>query len=212
MNKKQRLLLGGVLVVVIFFVTTFSKNWGPAVSENLLEKLKPEVIKLQNDPQAAAAVCPQIITKLEAGIPELSKGKDPNQVQLANKLIADCAFAAKNYSKSLEYYRKLSRYEPNVARWYALVAESMFLSNNAADALHYSVLATQLDPEKFEYRLLNARVLAKLELKNRAIQAYTQAIKLAPFDKISITKAELQLLVGDSEDKDSDAISDESGE
>lgn len=209
MKKKQRLLLGGMLVLVIFFVATFSKNWGTAVSENLLEKLKPEVIKLQDDPQAAAALCPKIITKLEAGIPELAKGKDPMQVELANKLIADCAFAAKNYTKSLEYYKKLSKFEPNVARWYGLIAESLFYSNKAADALHFTVLATQLDPEKYDYRLLNARVLAKLGLKNRAIQAYTQAIKIAPFEKINTTKAELERLMGDHQDE---AVLDGSGE
>ena len=192
--------MGGALVLVIFFVTTFSKNWGPAISENLLEKMKPEVKRLQADPKEAIVLCPPIIKRLEAGIAELAKSKDPNQVQLANKLIADCAFTAKDYSKSLEYYKKLSQFEPNVARWYSLIAESLFFSNKAADALHYTVLATQLDPERFEYRLLNARVLAKLALKNRAIQAYTQAIKMAPFDKIESTKAELELLITDSGD------------
>lgn len=200
MLKKQKLMLGGLLVIVVFFAVTFSKNWGTAVSGNLLDKYKDEVKRLQSDPNAAMITCPAIIKKLEKGIPELSKSKDPNKVQLANKLIADCAFASKNYSQSIEFYKKLSDYEPNYPRWYALIAEALLYSEKPGDALHYSVLAMQLDPANFNFKRLNARVLAKLGLKNRAIDAYAKAIKIAPYEEISVTKAELEKYLSASEE------------
>lgn len=208
MTKKQRLLLGGVVVVVIFFATTFSKNWGTAVSENLLEKYKPEVKALKSDKSLASAKCPMIIKKLERGLPELAKSQDKTQVPQAKKLIADCAFASGQYDKSVEFYKQLSRFEPNVARWHALVAESYLKMRKPGDALKPSILATQLDPNDFGNRLLNARVLVSLKLRNRAVDAYTQAIKVAPYDQIEPTKKELaRFLEADSDEEDADSSS-----
>lgn len=198
MLKNKKIVLGGVLVVLIFFISTFTKNWGTAVTGNLVEKYKPEVKLLKKNPEAAIQKCPVIIHKLETGMPELAKNKDPIQIQIAYKLIADCSFASKNYEKSIEYYKKLSVYEPDYPRWHALVAESFMNMGKYGDALHFSVLATQLEPASFEFKRLNARVLAKLKLTNRAIDAYVQAIKIAPYDDIEPTKRELEKFVEDN--------------
>lgn len=201
MIKKQKLILGGIFVIVVFFGITFSKNWGTAVSENLLEKYKPEVKGLKNNRELALSRCPVIIKKLEKGLPELSKSKDKTQMPQAQKLIADCAFAAGDYQKSLDYYKQLSNFEPNVSRWHVLIAESFLGMKKPGDALQRATLATQLDPNDFEIRLLHARVLAKLALKNRAVEAYAQAIRIAPYDQIAITKMELADFVENSADE-----------
>lgn len=191
MMTRRKLVLGFVLVAIVFFLVTFFKNWGTAVTENLLDKYKPEVKALKGNRELAIAKCPNIIKKLERGLPELAKSKDKTQVPQARKLIADCAFAAGNFKKSLEYYKQLSNFEPNVPRWHVLIAESLLGMQKAGDALQPATLATQLEPNDFEIRLLHARVLARLTLKNRAIEAYAHAIRIAPYDEIARVKKEL---------------------
>ncbi len=195
MIKKQKLLLGSVVVLVIFFVITFSKNWGTAVSENLLEKYKPEVKQLKSNPAMAMERCPAIIKKIENGLPELAKSKDSSLVPKAQKLIADCAFASHDFAKAKEFYKILSNFEPNVATWHHLIAESAVRMNEPAEALQPSILSAQLDPGNYENKLLTARIMAKLELYNRAVNAYAQAIKVAPYEKISATKQELEAYI-----------------
>ncbi|TXI37741.1 MAG: hypothetical protein E6Q51_02635 [Methylophilus methylotrophus] len=209
MTKKTKLLLGGVFVVMIFFITTFLKNWGTAVSENLLEKYKPEVKALKEKPELAKAKCPGIQAKLKKHIPELAKSKDKIQVPTAYKLIADCAYASDDYPEAVVYYRKLAEFEPNTAVWHAKLAETYLKlaqsgePDAVGDALAPSTLATQLSPEDFRIRRLQARVLAALGLRNRAINAYAEAIRIAPYKMIAETKRELQDFLAKSNDESS---------
>lgn len=198
MSKKTKLLLGGLFVVMIFFITTFMKNWGTAVSENLLEKYKPDVKSFKERPDLARAKCPSIQASLKKHIPELAKSQDKIQVPTAYKLIADCAYASGDYSEAVVYYQRLAEFEPNTSVWHAKLAETYLKlaqsgePDAVGDALAPSTLATQLSPEDFRIRRLHARVLAALGLRNRAIDAYAQAIRIAPYKMITETKKELQ--------------------
>lgn len=194
MNKKK-LLVGGVLVFIVFFSITFIKNWGVAVSGNLVEKYAPVIKALKNDPKAARLQCPEMIAKLEKSLPELELSKDKLQKPRAQKLIADCAFAAGDYNKAIVYLKQLYVLDPNNAQWYWKIADTYTRAGKFGESLHYARLSTQLDPQNFNYQLLYARILAKLGLKNRAVTAYAQAVKVAPFDKIEPTKQELARFV-----------------
>ncbi|WP_018985733.1 hypothetical protein [Methylophilus methylotrophus] len=205
MTKKTKLLVGSLFVLVIFFVATFLKNWGTAVSETMLEKHKPEVEALVKNPKLAKAKCPAIQARLKKHIPDLILSQDKTQVPLAHKLIADCAFAAETFEEAIEHYKKLSEFEPNSAIWHAQIAQSYYKLGKSGDrqafgdALSPSILATQLAPQDFKVRRLNARVLAALGLKNRAIAAYAEAIRIAPYHLIDPTKKELQSVMDQKE-------------
>lgn len=205
MTKKTKLLVGGLFVMVIFFVATFFKNWGTAVSETMLEKHKPEVEALVKNPKLAKVKCPAIQARLKKHIPDLIQSQDKTQVPLAHKLIADCAFAAEAFEEAIEHYKKLSEFEPNAAIWHAQIAQSYYKLGQSGDnqafgdALSPSILATQLAPKDFKLRRLNARVLAALGLKNRAIAAYAEAIRIAPYHLIEPTKKELQSVMDQKE-------------
>lgn len=192
MNKKHKLLLGGLLVVVVFFVTTFSKNWGTAVSGNQLEKYRPVVRELKEHRVQARKLCPDIIAHLEVSLTELGKSQDRTQLPIAQKLIAQCAQYSGAHAKALQYYQALTQFEPNNARWYANVAETYMALGRPGEALQPSVLATQLAPADFKTRLLNAQILAQLHLRNRAIEAYREAIKIAPYDELPGTRKALE--------------------
>lgn len=199
MTRSTKLKLGAAFVVFIFFAATFFKNWGTAVSENLLEKYKPEVGALQKKPELAKVKCKAIVTKLKSHLSELAKSKDKLQVPLAYKLIADCSFASGEYSESASFYKKLVEFEPNAGTWHAKLAESYLKAGDAGEALAPSILATQLAPRDFRIRRLNARILAELGLRNRAIAAYAEAIRIAPYKMIEPTKAELQKVLSETE-------------
>lgn len=218
MTKKTKLLLGGLFVMVIFFTATFFKNWGTAVSESILEKHKPEVESLVKSPELAKVKCPAIQSKLEKHIPDLVKSQNKTQVPLAHKLIADCAFAAGAYKDAADSYKKLSEFEPNSAVWHAQIAQSYYKLGQTGDedaygdALSPSILATQLAPQDFKIRRLNARILAALGLKNRAIDAYAEAIRIAPYKMIAPTKKELSDFLETERDDSVDGDLESAGE
>lgn len=199
MTFKKKLALILVLAIIVFVVVTFGSNWGTAVSENILESYKPQIKQMEGQRSLALEKCPRMIKKLQLAIPALEKSQDKRQVPLANKLIADCAFHAGDYLLAADYYQRLSSFEPNVGRWHAAHAEALFRAGKAGDALRPSILATQLDPTNFKVKLLNARILAKLNLYHRSTVAYAAAIKVAPYEALESTKQELAAMVRDHE-------------
>lgn len=203
MNKKKWLIVG-VLVFIVFFSITFIKNWSVAVSGNLVEKYAPVIKGFKNDPKAARIHCPEMIANLEKSLPELALSKDKLQKPRAQKLIADCAFAIGDYEKAIVYLKALYTLDPNNAQWYWKIADAYTRTGKFGESLNYARLSTQLDPQNFKYNLLHARILAKLGLKNRAVSAYAQTIKVAPFDKIEPTKKELARFIDRIEAKNNE--------
>jgi tetratricopeptide (TPR) repeat protein len=194
-SNRIKLIVGLIAVLLCFFAITFSKNWGTAVAEKNTEDFAPTVKSLKGNYLQAVNQCPKIIKKLEKGLPELQKNNASGQLLKSYKLIADCQAASRQFEVAAKSYTKLLEAEPQVARWHAMVAENLLNANKLGDALPASHLAVQLEPNDFNYRLLEARVLAKLKLTNRAIAAYHEAIRIAPYTEFEKTQAELDLLI-----------------
>lgn len=194
-NSRIKIIIILLGAVIIFFAITFFQKWGLTLAEKATSDYSAKVKSVKNNPIKAAKICPSIIQSLQQGIPELQKNKAEAKILQSYKLMADCQTAYRQFHAAALNYQKLAEFEPQVARWHALVAESFFKAGNAGEALRVSHLAVQLDSKNFKYRLLEARILAKLKITNRAILAYQEAIKIAPYNDYIATQNELNQLV-----------------
>lgn len=194
-NSRIKIIIILLSAVVIFFAITFFQKWGFTLAEKATSDYSAKVKSVKNNPIKAAKICPSVIQSLQQGIPELQKNNAQAKILQSYKLIAECQIAYRQFYAAALNYQKLAEAEPQVARWHGLVAESYLNSGNAGEALRVSHLAVQLDPKNFKYRLLEARILAKLNITNRAILAYQEAIKIAPYDDYIATQNELNQLV-----------------
>lgn len=197
--SRVKLVFGVIAVMLCFFVITFFQKWGTTVAQKNTDDFAPIVKSLKNNYQQAAKQCPAIIKKLEKGLPDFEKNKVLDQILKSHKLIADCLMASRQFDAAAQSYKKLRDAEPQVARWHALIAENLVNSKKLGEALPVSHLAVQLEPTNFKYRLLEARILAQLKLINRAVDAYRNTIKIAPYDDFLAVQAELDQLIAQSE-------------
>ncbi len=193
--SKVKIIIILVSAFVLFFVITFFQKWGVTVAEKATSDYSAKVKSIKNDYKKAAKVCPKIIKSLKDGIPELEKNKLLVKLNLSYKLIADCEAASLHHEDAANYYAKLVVSEPQVARWHVAYAESLYKAGNAAEALRPAHLATQLEPKKYEFRLLEARLLAKLNQAEKAIEAYEKTLKLAPINQIQRIESERNRLI-----------------
>lgn len=177
------LILIGVGALIMFFLATFSTQWGSAVGKKYLDEASPKVKLLKDNYLQALTSCPNIIKKLNAGIPELEKQGNAMDVLKSHKLIYDCQIATKQYKEAVNSLSKLIQAEPQVARWHGLSAEALYKSKSYSESLRTAHLASQLDPENYKWPYLEAKNLVKLNLFRKAERAYKHAIKLAPIDK-----------------------------
>jgi Flp pilus assembly protein TadD len=197
--SRAKLLFGLIAVMLCFFVITFFQKWDTTVAQKNTEDFSPVVKSLKTNYLQAIKQCPVIIKKLEKGLSEFEKNKVESQILKSNKLIADCQMASRQYDAAAQSYKKLSVVEPQVARWHALIAENLVNAKKFGEALPISHLAVQLEPTNFSYRLLEARILAKLKLINRAVKAYREAIKVAPYNDFVALQEELNQLIAQPE-------------
>lgn len=177
------LILVGVGALAMFFLTTFSKQWGSAVGKRELDEAAPKVKIIKENYLQAMNACPNIIKKLNAGIPELEKQGNATDVLKSHKLIYDCQFATKQYADAAKSISKLIDAEPQVAKWHGMSAEALYKGKSYAESLRGAHLASQLEPENYKWPQLEAKNLVKLKLFKKAEKAYKQAIKIAPIDK-----------------------------
>lgn len=197
-SNRQKIFFIIFATVICFFAVTYFKNWGTAVADKKADELKPIIKALKNNPKLAMQQCPKYIQQLTKGIPDLQKNNLPLKVTLSNKLIADCYFASHQFKLAAENYEKVSVAEPQVARWYSKQAESLYNAGQFGEALPKAHLAYQLSADT-ETILLKARILTKLNLRNRAILSYQEAIKVANFQELQIAKQELEQLLATPE-------------
>lgn len=196
MNKSRiKIMIVLIGAAILFFAITFFQKWGFTLAEKATSDYSAKVKSVKNNPVKAAKVCPKIIQSLQKGIPELEKNKAESKILQSYKLMADCQIAYRQYNDAAINFQKLAEAEPQVARWHAAVAESLFKAGNAGEALRVSHLAVQLDSKNFKYRLLKARILAKLNIEHRTIEAYQDAIKIAPYNEFLTTQDELNQFV-----------------
>lgn len=193
--SKLKILLILVAAAILFFVITFSQKWGVTVAEKTTSDYTAKVKSIKNNYKLAAKICPGIIKSLKNGLPELEKNKLNVKINLSYKLMADCEAASLHHADAAMYYKKLIEAEPQVARWHVAFAESSFRANNIAESLRAVHLATQLDPKRLEYRLLEARMLAKSKLYGKAIIAYKGVLNLAPATQTESIKMELERVI-----------------
>lgn len=194
-NSKIKLIIVFVSALVLFFLITFFQKWDVTVAEKTADDYKDKVKSLKKNYARATAECPAIIKSLTKSIPELEKNKLQAKVMLSYKLIADCEFAIKNYPSAAQNYQKLIRFEPHFPKWHVLYAESALADGDLGEALRAAHLAVQLDRTNFEATILEARLLSKLNYTIRAIEAYQNALKNAPFKESKNVENELNLLI-----------------
>lgn len=193
--SKLKILLVLAGAAVLFFVITFTQKWGVTVAEKTTTDYSAKVKSVKNNYKMASKLCPSIIQSLKKGLPELEKNKVTAKINLTYKLIADCESYSLHHAEAASYYKMLIDAEPQVARWHATFAESSFRANNLGEGLRAIHLATQLDPKKFEYKLLEARMLSKAKLYSKAISAYDIALKIAPIHHVENIKKELERVI-----------------
>lgn len=177
------LLLIVLGAMTLFFLTTFTEQWGGAVGKRELEDASPKVKAIKGNYLQALNVCPAVIKKLNAGIPELEKQGKKTDVLKSYKLIYDCQIATKQYSDAVKSLSKLIAAEPQVARWHGLSAEALFKAKSYAESLRSAHLASQLEPENAQWLQLEAQNLIKLNMPIKAAKLYKQAIAVASIDK-----------------------------
>ena len=193
-SKRNKIIFIVFATVLSFFAITYFKNWGSVVAEKKTDDYAPKVKALMNDRAQAAKECPKIIKVLEQGINELKKNNHPDKVNMSYKLISDCYFAAHQFKAAAQSYAQLSMAEPQVPRWYYKQAESLMLAEDYGSALPKAHLASQLGTDADTY-ILEARILNKLKLHNKAIQRYQDAIKVANYQQLLTAQAELKALL-----------------
>ena len=193
-SKRNKFIFIVFATLLSFFAITYFKNWGSVVAEKKTDDYVPKVKALMHDSKLAAKECPKIIKVLEQGIAELKNNNHQDKVNMSYKLIADCYYAAQQYKAAAKSYAQLSMSEPQVPRWYSKQAESLLLAGDYGSALPKAHLASQLDTNADTY-LLEARILNKLNLHNKAIQRYQDAIKVANYDQLLIAQSELKALL-----------------
>lgn len=193
--SRIKLTLGFIAVLVTFFLVTFSNNWGNAKAKNTTEKYEPKIKSIKNNPVEAKKLCPGIIEKLNVSITNL-EGKDIEIKRLKIiKLISDCELASQQFGAASISLAELSKAQPQVARWHGLRAQVLFKLGHLNEAIREARLAAQLDPASFEWKVQEARILAKTGMRNRTKNAYEAAIKIAPYDQIPLLKAELAIFL-----------------
>lgn len=194
-SSKVKILIVLVSAIILFFAITFAQKWGVTVAKKGTADYTTKVKSVKNNYKMAAKVCPSIIKSLKKGLPELEKNKLTAKIHLSYKLMADCESASLHHADAAMYYQKLIEVEPQVARWHVAFAESSFRADNLGEGLRAVHLATQLDPKKFEYRLLEARMLAKAKLYSKAIPTYHTALKMAPINQTENIQKELERII-----------------
>jgi tetratricopeptide (TPR) repeat protein len=191
-------------VLVSFYLVAFSNNWGNAKAKNTTEKYEPIIKSIKNDPIKARKSCPVIIDELRSSIPSL-EGKDVAIRRLKIiKLISDCELASQQYKSASSSLADLSTAQPQVARWHGLRAEVLFKLGNLNEAIREARLAVQLEPSNFQWKVQEARILAQTAMRNRTKRAYEAAIKIAPYDQVSVLQEELATFLESTEPKLSD--------
>ncbi len=181
--QPKTLLLLFIAVVVMFFLSTFSNQWGVTNSKKYLNDLTPIVKKIKNNLIESKEKCPKIIKKLEQGIPEFEEKAMEIEKLKSYKLIYDCEYASNNYKNAAISLEKLINAEPQVAKWHGLIAEVYLKNGQLAASARKAHLASQLEPNNFEWKLTKARALFKLNQFDNAIKAYKSAIEVVPYEK-----------------------------
>lgn len=194
-NSKIKILIVLVSALVLFFVITFFQKWDVTVANKTADDYKDRVKALKKDYVKAKAECPKIIKSLQEALPELERNNLENKVLLSHKLIADCEYATKNYDSAAKHYKVLINAEPQAAMWHYLYAKSAMHDGDLGEALRASHLAVQLNRKAYEPTLLEARVLVKLNETVRAINAYQNVLKVAPYKEIKKVQDELNQLI-----------------
>ena len=194
-NSKIKILIVLVSAMILFFMITFFQKWDVTVAEKTADDYKSKVKSLKSNYANAVRECPAIIKSLKNSIPELEKNKLPAKLMLSYKLIADCEFASKHYRESAQGYQQLIRAEPHYPKWHILYAESALSDGDLGEALRAAHLAVQLDRTNFDANILEARLLSKLNYTIRAIEAYQNALKIAPFKESKNVENELNQLI-----------------
>lgn len=202
--SRIKLTLGFMAVLVTFFLVTFSNNWGNATAKKTTEDLEPIIKSVKHNPIEARKHCPAIIKKLRDSITKL-EGKDVEIRRLKIiKLISDCELASQQYKSASSSFTELSNAQPQVARWHGLRAEVLFKLGNLNEAIREARLAVQLEPTSFQWKVQEARVLAQTAMRNRTKRAYEAAIKIAPYDQISVLQEELATFLQSTEPQSPD--------
>lgn len=202
--SRIKLTLGIIAVLVTFFLVTFSNNWGNATAKKTTEDLEPIIKSVKHNPIEARKDCPIIIKKLRNSIAKL-EGKDLEIRRLKIiKLISDCELASQQYYAASSSLTELSNAQPQVARWHGLRAEVLLKIGNLNEAIREARLAVQLEPASFQWKVQEARILAKTTMRNRTKRAYETAIKVAPYDQVPILQDELTTFLEDTQPQFSD--------
>jgi tetratricopeptide (TPR) repeat protein len=194
-NSKIKILIVLLGALVVFFAITFFQKWDVTVANKTADDYKDRVKAIKKDYKKAKVECPKIVQSLQDALPELEKNKLEAKVFLSYKLIADCEYASKKYASAAKNYLQLIRADPQSAMWHYLYAKSSMQDGDLGEALRAAHLAVQLNRKAFEPSILEARVLAKLNETVRAIDAYQNALKIAPYKEIDTVKKELNQLI-----------------
>lgn len=193
--QRSKILIILFSAIIVFFAYTFSKNWGVTLAEKNTTDYQAKVNEIKDNMLAAKRECPSIVKKLEADLPELQKNQRQQKIWLNYKLIADCQLAARNFKQAKQYYWRLIRDFPQDATLYERFAYVNYEDENYGDALRFSHLSIQLNPKQYKSRLLEARVLARLNKTVSAIEAYQEALKVTPYKKKPEVEKELNHLI-----------------
>ena len=194
-NSKIKILIVLVSAVILFFLITFFQKWDVTVAEKTADDYREKVKAIKKDYRRAKLECPAIVNALKKSLPELQKNKLANKVMLSYKLIADCEYGSKNFASAAQYYQKLIQSDPQVSNWHYLYARALMGDGDFGEALRSAHLAVQLDRTNYEANLLEARLLTKLNYTIRAIEAYQNTLKYAPFKESKKVENELNLLI-----------------
>jgi len=202
--SRIKLTLGLIAVLVTFFLVTFSNNWGNATAKKTTEDLEPIIKSVKHNPIEARQHCPVIIKKLRNSIAKL-EGKDVEIRRLKIiKLISDCELASLQYKAASSSLAELSYAQPQVAKWHGVRAEVLFKLGNLNEAIREARLASQLEPASFQWKVQEARILTQTTMRNRTKRAYEAAIKIAPYDQVSVLQEEITTFLKNTEPQFSD--------
>lgn len=191
----KKIIFVCIAAVAIFFAITYFDKWDGAVAKSKTQGYDRQIAKFAKNPEEAAKRCPLMIKNLKSESAQLNPKADKNKISRNNKLVADCALTSKDFKTAISYYQKVIRSAPNYPLTYRLYAKALKGDGNLASALRYSHLAVQLNPDSFNNRLLEARILSEIGKVVPAIKAYQEALSLVPNRKMNKVRNELDSLI-----------------
>ena len=183
-NKQLIILLVFLVVILIILYSLFSRS-----EEEIFADTTAELITTSNEcaekPDKKDLNCEQLITTLMSQGKELERyyKSDKSWKSKLLKIYGNAGSLSrdlKNFEAARTAYEKLIYYDPQNAKNYGILADTLINLKQGKSALTYSRLAVQIEPDQWQAYDVHARALEANGDYEEALSGYQKAFELAP--------------------------------